>query len=328
MARRAGRRRRTLAAAALRRRTRPRGSNWAPRTPAGSRQFITGKTTLLSSLIRDELALRTAKLAAARSPRRASNWPPCAASTPCTSASAWPQWQFERVDFCAPILLRPLAIRRYGSDFELRLLGDPFLNPELARALDEQFRIRLDADAFVALAEQDGTFKPNPGDRPAARPDHAPGMVQRVPASGGLVVRRCRHRDAGGCGEPGPSGARRAGRQPDREMGGRGELLPGRCRRRHDQRAPGTDTLLLDADAEQENVVAQIAAGNSVVVKTLPGTGGTQTIVNAIGALVTANKRVLVVGPRRSSLTGIAQRLARRRPGRHRGVARARCGAT
>ena len=75
-----------------------------------------------------------------------------------------------------------------------------------------------------------------------------------------------------------------------------------------DRRTPETDVLLLDADAEQEHVIAQIAAGNSVVVKTLPGTGATQTIVNAIGALVSQNKRVLVVSARRSSLAGIAQR--------------------
>ena len=78
---------------------------------------------------------------------------------------------------------------------------------------------------------------------------------------------------------------------------------------RQDERPPTTDTLLLDADEEQENVVAQISAGNSVVVKTLPGTGGTQTIVNAIGALVGQHKRVLVVSPRRSSLDDISHRL-------------------
>ena len=66
---------------------------------------------------------------------------------------------------------------------------------------------------------------------------------------------------------------------------------------RQDDRPPSTDTLLLDADAEQENVIAQIGAGNSLVVTTLPGTGGTQTIVNAIGALASQHKRVLVVEP-------------------------------
>jgi hypothetical protein len=77
----------------------------------------------------------------------------------------------------------------------------------------------------------------------------------------------------------------------------------------HDDRPPGTDALLLDADAEQEQVIAEILAGNSMVVKTLPGTGGTQTIVNALGALTAQHKRVLIVGARRSSLDSILQRL-------------------
>ncbi len=76
-----------------------------------------------------------------------------------------------------------------------------------------------------------------------------------------------------------------------------------------DQRDPSTDSLLLDADAEQEHVIAQIASGNSLVVTTMPGTGGTQTLVNALGALIQQGKRVLVVSPRRGSLSGIARRL-------------------
>ena len=46
------------------------------------------------------------------------------------------------------------------------------------------------------------------------------------------------------------------------------------------------------------------------MVPTLPGTGGTQTIINAVGSLVRAGKRVLVVSPRRSTLDGIRHRLA------------------
>ena len=40
-------------------------------------------------------------------------------------------------------------------------------------------------------------------------------------------------------------------------------------------------------------------------------TGGTQTVVNAIGELVRAGKRVLVVSPRRSTTDGISHRLTR-----------------
>ena len=97
-----------------------------------------------------------------------------------------------------------------------------------------------------------------------------------------------------------------------------------------DERPPAADTLLLDADAEQEAVLARILAGQSLAVHTLPGTGGTQTVINTAGALVRdgkrvinldkltyagnpanlVDKRVLVVSARRSTLDGIRHRLA------------------
>ena len=276
--------------------------------PGGLATFITGKTTLLSSLIRDDLALRTAKSAANEIAAKGLELATARGIDSIHLGIGMAQWQFESVDYCAPILLRPLAIRRYGSDFEVRLLGNPYLNPELARVLDEQFRIRLDADAFAALAEQDGTFKPNPViDRLRGLTSHLEwfNVSPRLVVSSFADVGTSMQADAATLEHPvldalaGNPSAKWSVEESYSPVD-----LPG-C----DDRAPELDTLVLDADAEQENVVAQIAAGNSVVVKTLPGTGGTQTIVNAIGALVSANKRVLVVGPRRSSLTGIAQRL-------------------
>src|SRR5690606_6613040 len=77
-----------------------------------------------------------------------------------------------------------------------------------------------------------------------------------------------------------------------------------------DDRAPASDTLLLDADAEQEAVLARIAAGHSLAIATLPGTGGTQTVINALGELVRAGKRGLVVSARRSTLDGVRHRLS------------------
>ncbi|UUT35649.1 hypothetical protein [Microbacterium elymi] len=77
-----------------------------------------------------------------------------------------------------------------------------------------------------------------------------------------------------------------------------------------DERPPASDTFLLDADAEQEDVLARITDGQSLVVHTLPGTGGTQTVINALGALIDDGKRVLVVSARRSTLEGVRHRLA------------------
>src|SRR5688500_11588359 len=130
--------------------------------PGGLPQFITGNSTLLSSLIRDELALRNARLAAAEITQKGIELRSVRGIESVHLAIGLASWHDGGEDFLAPVLLRPLAIRRYGRDFELKLKGQPFLNPALARELHDRFQITLDADAFVALAITNGVFKPQP----------------------------------------------------------------------------------------------------------------------------------------------------------------------
>ncbi|WP_246190808.1 AAA family ATPase [Agromyces agglutinans] len=277
--------------------------------PGGLPQFITGKSTLLSSLIRDELALRNAKVAAAEITQKGIELRSVRGIESVHLAIGLANWRNDGEEFLAPVLLRPLAIRRYGRDFELKLKGQPFLNPALARELRAQFQITLDADAFVALAISNGVFKPQPViDRLRGLTSHLPWfrVAPRLVVSSFAEVGPAMAADAADLEHPvidaiaGNPSARAA------LAAARGEpatIVP------QDQRPPQGDRLLLDADPEQEQVVAEIEAGASLVVKTLPGTGGTQTIVNAVGALVAKNQRVLVVGARRASLDGIAHRL-------------------
>ncbi|MBC7401809.1 MAG: ATP-binding protein [Microbacteriaceae bacterium] len=275
--------------------------------PGGLAQFITGKSTLLSNLIRDDIALRAAKIAAAEIADKSLELATVRGIDSIHLGIGIAEWKHEGVQFRAPVLLRPLAIRRYGSNFELRLKGAPFLNPELSRALEAQFQISLDAEAFVALAQEDGSFKPNPViDRLRGLTSHLEwfNVQPRLVVSSFADVSRAMESDAGDLEHPVLDAL--AG-NPSAKWAIEESYAPVEPQS-PDRRTPETDILLLDADAEQEHVIAQIAAGNSVVVKTLPGTGATQTIVNAIGALVGQNKRVLVVSARRSSLAGIAQR--------------------
>ena len=277
--------------------------------PGGLPQFITGKSTLLSSLIRDELALRNARLAAAEITQKGIELRSVRGIEAVHLAIGLASWRNGGDDYLAPVLLRPLAIRRYGRDFELKLKGQPFLNPALARELRDQFQITLDADAFVALAITNGMFKPQPViDRLRGLTSHLPwfSVAPRLVVSSFAEVGPAMAADAANLDHPVIDAL--AG-----NTAARARLLAGDAERARpvaqDERPPSTDTLLLDADPEQEQVVAEIESGASVVVKTLPGTGGTQTIVNAIGALVARDKRVLVVGARRASLDGIAHRL-------------------
>ncbi|MFZ2963836.1 MAG: AAA family ATPase, partial [Rhodoglobus sp.] len=277
--------------------------------PGGLAQFITGQATLLSNLIRDDVALRAAKIAAGAVAQKGLELATARGIDAIHLGIGIAEWRNGIAEYRAPVLLRPLAIRRHGRDFELKLRGSAFLNPELAAALWAQFGIGLDAEAFVALTDDDGTFKPNPViDRLRGLTGHLEWFTVRprlvvssfADAAPALVA------DAADLDHPvldalaGNTAAKRTIEESYAPV----QAVPS------DERTPQTDSLLLDADAEQENVIAQIAAGNSLVVRTLPGTGGTQTIVNAIGALVAQNKRVLVVSARRASLLSVADRLA------------------
>lgn len=276
--------------------------------PGGLAQFITGKTTLLSNLIRDDLALRSAKLAAGLIAAKGLELASTRGIDSIHLGIGIAEWHHGEEQFRAPVLLRPLAIRRHGRDFEVKLRGRAFLNPQFALALDEQFGLRLDAEAFVALTDDDGTFKPNPViDRLRGLTSHLEWfqVSPRLVVSSFADVAPGLAADARDLDHPVLDAL--AG-NPTARWTVEESFTPVQAMDA-DARPPAVDTLLLDADSEQEHVIAQVAAGNSIVVRTLPGTGSTQTIVNAIGALVGQNKRVLVVGARRASLHGIAQRL-------------------
>jgi hypothetical protein len=275
--------------------------------PGGLPQLISGKATLLSSLIREEFALRNARLAASALTAKSMQLRSMRGLEAVYLGVGLARWTFGDIEYCGPVLVRPLSLRRFGKDFELKLQGQPQLNPQLARALESQFHISLDADAFVALASDAGSFNPQPVmERLRGLTSHVPGfsVEARLVASTFADVAASMVADVADLRHPVLDAL--AGNIRAREVLNARQAtvsVPDQ-----DVRPPATDTLVLDADPDQERVIAEIGAGNSIVVEALPGTGGTQTIVNALGALVASHNRVLVVSARQSSLDAIAQR--------------------
>ena len=278
--------------------------------PGGLPQFISGNKILLSALIRDDLALRHARAAAARVTDKAVEMRTMRGLETVNLAVGLAKWTFEGDEFSAPVLLRPLAIRRYGRDFELKLKNFPVVNSELIRALRDQFGITIDARSLIELSQSEGVFKPQPViDRlrqmVAGVPDF---LVQpRLVVSSFHNISQGMTADAVRLDTPilqaicGSEPAKRALAESYHPVN---PVSP-------DHVAPETDRCLYDSDPEQDDVLAQIDAGQSIVVRQLPGTGGTQTVVNAIGNLVRDGKHVLVVTPRRSTIDGITHRLTR-----------------
>jgi hypothetical protein len=277
--------------------------------PGSLPQFITGRSTLLSNLFRDEVGLRTARIAAERLTAKNVELRTARGLDAVRLGVGLASWQIGGLSCTAPVLLRPLAIRRHHADFELKLHGSFSVNPELVRALRSHFGIEVDGRALAALAYDGGVFKPQPViDRLRALTAQLDTFVvkPRLVVSSFADVGAAMERDAADLDHPVLNAL--AGHPDDRETFSIRRDPPPIVN--PDERPPASDILLLDADAEQEKVLARIAAGHSLAVHTLPGTGGTQTVINAIGLLVKDGKRVLVVSARRSTLEGVRHRLA------------------
>ena len=172
--------------------------------PGGLARFITGQTTLLSQLIRDDVALRAARLAADRIAAKGLELSTTRGIDAIRLGIGLAQWtattehaegELSIEDFCAPILLRPLAIRRHGRDFEIKLRGVPTLNPAFAVALEQQFGMVLDADSFVRSHRRRRHLQAERCHRSAAGAHRAPSRLHRRAAARRLVVRRGRPGD-------------------------------------------------------------------------------------------------------------------------------------
>jgi hypothetical protein len=277
--------------------------------PGSLPQFLTGRSTLLSNLFRDEVALRTARLGAERITAKSLELRTTRGLSTIHLAVGLASWRIGGMDCTAPVLLRPLAIRRHHSDFEVKLHGSFSVNLELVTALRTHLGIEVDGAALAALAYDQGVFAPQPViDRLRALTAGVSSFTvqPRLVISSFADVGSAMQRDASNLDHPVLNAL--AGHPADREtVARRPQPVP---RPNPDERPPASDTLLLDADEEQEGVLARITAGQSLAVHTLPGTGGTQTVINAVGELVRDGKRVLVVSARRSTIEGIRHRLA------------------
>ncbi|GAA3629748.1 hypothetical protein GCM10022200_10590 [Microbacterium awajiense] len=277
--------------------------------PGSLPQFFSGRSTLLSNLFRDEVALRNARLAAERITAKNVELRTTRGIEAVHLAVGLASWHVGGLRCSAPALLRPLLIRRHQSDFELKLHGSFAVNPQLERALRTHLGIEIDSAELAALAYDDGVFQPQPViDRLRSRAASATtfSVQPRLLVSTFADVGDGMEADTADLDHFVLNAL--AGHPDDRELLTRRAVAPPPVS--PDERAPAADDLLLDADAEQEGVLARIVAGESLAVHTLPGTGGTQTIINAAGALIRDGKRVLVVGARRSTVEGIRHRLA------------------
>ena len=284
--------------------------------PSGLAQLLAGRRTRLSTLLRDSdqygAAMKAGRLLRAKIYELGTDRGIDVGYLAAGTAS----WRYAADDavrpesLTAPVLLTPVALTVHASqdDYELQLTEKAELNPALVRHLLHEQGLDLDVEALARLAYGTARFDPHPVlERLRAVTDGVRGIniEHRLLVSTFADLSDLADDTAIDPAHPILRALLDAARGADsgapeaRDPG----ILP------LDDRNPADELLVLDADAEQQEVLDLVAAGQSLVVSAPPGTGQTQTAINAVAALVHAGKSVLVVAERRGTLNQFVSEL-------------------
>ena len=199
------------------------------------------------------------------------------------------------LDLRTPVILWQAELNRKGADFELVLVAQPIVNPELILILQKEFGITLNVQKLIKLYVESTDLVPITllsylADVTKAVPELE---IQRtlVLTNATLAPTLMLHE------------------LPNRPNNLVNQIVANQApaTKSDIQRAP---LIAADADQPQTRIIERALNGESFAVETLPGTGYTQTVANILGALSAQGKRALVLAPRRQTLNELNARLA------------------
>ncbi|NLS08929.1 DUF4011 domain-containing protein [Nesterenkonia sp. MY13] len=228
--------------------------------------------------------------------------------------------------FTAPVMLVPIALRSRAeatsvgnTDYELQFTAPAQLNPALARHLKQRHGIVLDPDEFQATGYVTARFDPH---RTADALSRIAANTEGDGPLGSLQVWKQLYvstfADLADLGNPQSLDLQHpvlTALSSGEELDQAEPLEAAEALDPVDERTPEDERLITDADADQQAALDAILSGVSAVVSTPPGTGQTQTAVNAAAGLAWSGKRVLVIAERADTLTEFTQRLSAAKAG-------------
>ncbi len=263
--------------------------------PVGLAMFTKSQRGLLANLIRDPIAyskaLTEAKRVKIKSERLQTNFGIQSLYLLAGAVDFSPA----KLDLRIPVMLWRAELIRKGVDYELALVGEPFVNPELILTLRNQYGLSLDTGRLTRIYLEANDLVPISllsfvAESTKSIPDLE---IQRT-----LVLTNATLAPTLMLNELPKIAPKLAAAiaNPDGEM---------------PATYPSNELLIVaDADSVQLEILSKVLQGSSFAVETLPGAGYTQTVVNLLAALTAAKKRALVVAPRRQTLNELNDRLA------------------
>ena len=279
--------------------------------PGGVAKLLSGRPTLLSELVREQVALQDAgrRIGAIRDKvgelRREHGLETGFLGIGLAT------WTLHRVPVPprAPVLLRSCRITPTDpahSDYLLELHEDVVFNPVLEHYLRSEAHLELDPAMLVGLSAQSHGFDPRMTYQALesictemAGFAIGPQMVVSTFPWAKLPLVTSYTGDV----------QRLAGHDVVAALAGADVPLtsPGPDPARADD--PAQELSALDADRSQRLVLDEVVRGAHLVLDTPAGTGATQTVANAVVAALSEGRTVLVCSEERSALEGLQRRL-------------------
>jgi very-short-patch-repair endonuclease len=232
----------------------------------------------------------------------------------------WEEESDRRTAPRAPVTLVPVSLDPIAAgshDFELRITGEPRVNPTLLRKLESEFGVPIaseefdaeiiDATSTAALATVFSRIEELAHTVPGFAIETQTVLGTFSYAKLPMVLDLDRAREeliehdliAALCGD---ADARVT--LSDRNAGSNEVRLD-----EPDRIAPASEFLVLDADSSQSLAINRILAGHDLIIQGPPGTGKSQTIANLISGLVANGKTVLFVAEKRAAIDAVFKRL-------------------
>ncbi len=263
--------------------------------PGGFSQFVTGRTTLLSNLVRDPLAYSRALAAARRINAKSERLQNHFGIETLFLVGGLADFEGDGFDLKMPILLWPLSLEKKGDDYELQKSGAPFVNPAFVDSLETCYGIKLNETELLSRQNESSDLVPVTVLNYLANLTATTATLdfKRILVISNFTIA--------------PTEMLRDFKRIETPLLSE---LAGDARESLEDIHTSEMLFVADADATQVRIAARALAGQSFAIETLPGCGYLQTVVNTLGVLVQAGKRVAVVAPRRQTLNELADRLS------------------
>lgn len=264
--------------------------------PSGFSQFVAGRTTTLSNLVRDPQSFASALGAARRIKNQAERISQQFGVETLGLLGGLANLQGDGYDLQLPILIWSINLTLKGDDYEISLSSEARVNPSLIEAFKNCYSAEIDESKLLRLASASSDILP------ASVTEYLTALVagrgsadmQRL-----LVITNFTTAPVELVADIEPFD---------------GEAIAILADESAFNRLPIVDvqpaTLVADADLTQQRIVSRAILGQSFAIETLPGCGYTQSVINTVAALVEQGKRVVISASRRQTLNELAERFA------------------